>query len=82
MLHDVVFVSSEVAPWSKTGGLGDVCGALPAALAARGHRVMVVAPRYAEYPDAEYTGVNADCNGNTVGYYLAHRANDGVRERV
>ena len=42
---------------------------------------MVVAPRYAEYPDAEYTGVNADCNGNTVGYYLAHRANDGVRER-
>jgi len=40
---------------------------------------MVVAPRYAEYPDAEYTGVNADCNGNTVGYYLAHRANDGVR---
>jgi len=43
---------------------------------------MVVAPRYAEYPDAEYTGVNADCNGNTVGYYLAHRANDGVRERV
>ena len=56
-----------------------MCGALPAALAARGHRVMVVAPRYAEYPDAEYTGVNADCNGNTVGYYLAHRANDGVR---
>ena len=39
----------QVAPWSKTGGLGDVCGSLPPALAARGHRVMVVAPRYAEY---------------------------------
>ena len=44
---DIVFVSSEVAPWSKTGGLGDVVGSLPIALAARGHRVMVVAPRCA-----------------------------------
>lgn len=45
-LMDVVFVSAEVAPWSKTGGLGDVMGALPVALAARGHRVMVVSPRW------------------------------------
>ncbi|CAM6102451.1 unnamed protein product [Calypogeia fissa] len=43
---NIIFVSSEVAPYSKTGGLGDVCGALPVALAARGHRVMVVSPRY------------------------------------
>lgn len=42
---DTIFVSSEVAPWSKTGGLGDVVGSLPIALAERGHRVMVVAPR-------------------------------------
>jgi hypothetical protein len=31
----VVFVSTEVAPWSKAGGVGDVMAALPAALAAR-----------------------------------------------
>jgi len=43
---DLLFVSSEVAPWSKTGGLGDVAGALPRALAARGHAVAVVSPRY------------------------------------
>jgi glycogen synthase len=44
-----VFVSAEVAPWSKTGGLGDVMGALPAAMAARGHRVMVVTPRWVKH---------------------------------
>jgi starch synthase len=43
---EILFVSSEVAPWSKTGGLGDVAGSLPRALAARGHAVSVVSPRY------------------------------------
>ncbi|MGB8929835.1 MAG: glycogen synthase GlgA [Anaeromyxobacteraceae bacterium] len=43
---EVLFVASEVAPYSKTGGLGDVAGALPRALAARGHAVAVVTPRY------------------------------------
>lgn len=31
----LVFVTTEVSPWSKVGGLGDVLGALPVALAAR-----------------------------------------------
>lgn len=31
----VVFVTTEVAPWSKSGGLADVLSGLPAALAAR-----------------------------------------------
>ncbi|CAA6665748.1 unnamed protein product [Spirodela intermedia] len=43
---NIVFVTAEAAPYSKTGGLGDVCGSLPIALADRGHRVMVVSPRY------------------------------------
>jgi starch synthase len=43
---EILFVASEVAPWSKTGGLADVAGALPRALAARGHAVSIVTPRY------------------------------------
>ncbi|CAK9172989.1 unnamed protein product [Ilex paraguariensis] len=39
------------------GGLGDVAGALPRALARRGHRVMVVAPRYGNYAEPQDTGV-------------------------
>lgn len=39
-------MASEVAPYSKTGGLGDVAGALPKALARRGHEVCVVTPLY------------------------------------
>jgi len=52
---EILFLSSEVAPWSKTGGLGDVAGALPRALAARGHSVAVVSPRYYAI-DAERLG--------------------------
>jgi len=37
---------SEGVPFSKTGGLADVVGALPQALAANGHEVQVLLPRY------------------------------------
>lgn len=42
----ILFVTSEVAPFSKTGGLADVSAALPAALADLGHDVVVVSPAY------------------------------------
>jgi starch synthase len=42
----VVFVASEGVPHSKTGGLADVVGALPKALAALGHELEVILPRY------------------------------------
>ncbi|XVF16633.1 hypothetical protein REPUB_Repub10bG0049300 [Reevesia pubescens] len=54
---NIILVAAECAPWCKTGGLGDVAGSLPKALARRGHRVMVVAPRYADYAEPQDTGV-------------------------
>ncbi len=39
-------LSSEVVPFAKTGGLADVLGALPPALAGLGHRVCVVTPAH------------------------------------
>ena len=52
----MVFASGEAAPFVKTGGLGDVAGSLPQALAAAGAEVIVLVPKYdtiaAEYTDA------------------------------
>ena len=42
----ITFAASEGVPFSKTGGLADVVGALPKALAASGHEVQVLLPRY------------------------------------
>jgi starch synthase len=43
---NICFVSSEVAPLAKTGGLADVAGALPRQLHALGHDVRVFMPLY------------------------------------
>ena len=42
----IAFVASECVPYSKSGGLADVVGALPRALAALGHEVCVYSPRF------------------------------------
>jgi starch synthase len=49
----ILMVASEATPFAKTGGLADVLGALPVALAERGEQVAVVLPAYREnrYPN-------------------------------
>ena len=77
---NVVVVASECAPFAKTGGLGDVAKALPKALRHRGHRVMVVMPRYENYEGAFDTAVRVRFNimgeDTEVGYFHMHK--DGI----
>jgi starch synthase len=42
----VLFVAGEIAPWVKTGGLGDVAAALPPQMKADGIDVRVLVPAY------------------------------------
>jgi starch synthase len=42
----ILFVTSEVVPFAKTGGLADVSAALPLALTEIGHDVRIVVPKY------------------------------------
>ena len=46
-MKKILFVGAEALPFAATGGLGDVLGSLPAALAAEGADVRVVMPLYA-----------------------------------
>jgi starch synthase len=50
----VLLVSSEVVPFAKTGGLADVAGALPRALASLGIEVTVALPRYRQIDGARF----------------------------
>ncbi len=56
----ILFAASEGVPFCKTGGLADVVGALPEALAAKRHSVRVVLPYYRtirqHFPKIKFTG--------------------------
>ncbi len=67
-----------MTPYAKTGGLADVLGSLPPALAARGHRVMIVTPKYADYEGVEYSGVTVPISDTQVCRF----SKDGARGRV
>lgn len=47
----IVSISSEVAPFSKTGGLADVARSLPKALKRMGHEVIIITPLYGQVID-------------------------------
>lgn len=47
----ILYAASEAAPFCKTGGLADVAGSLPRALAAEGHEVAVILPLYQSVRD-------------------------------
>ena len=54
-MKKILFVSAEVAPFAKSGGLGDVAGSLPKELIKLGYDVSVIMPRYKQIQcDMEY----------------------------
>jgi starch synthase len=70
----IAFVTSEMTPFMKTGGLADVSAALPRALARLGHQVTVFLPRYAAiaFPPGEFAGsvhVPVDSVPRSAGFY-------------
>jgi starch synthase len=50
----ILFVTSEVVPFVKTGGLADVSSALPQRLAELGHEVRIVVPKYGAVDDRKF----------------------------
>ncbi|CAL1152147.1 unnamed protein product [Cladocopium goreaui] len=56
----VVIVSSELNPWSKTGGLAMVVGSYAYEFAVRGHRTMAISPRYGDYQNCQRVGATKE----------------------
>ncbi|MBZ0198363.1 MAG: glycogen/starch synthase, partial [Ignavibacteriaceae bacterium] len=52
--YKILFVSSEVFPFVKTGGLADVSAALPQMLGELGHEVRIVLPKYGAVDDRKF----------------------------
>ena len=50
----IVSISSEVAPFSKTGGLADVARSLPKAISRLDHEVIVITPFYGKIISKTY----------------------------
>mmetsp|Transcript_85675 Transcript_85675/g.239893 ORF Transcript_85675/g.239893 Transcript_85675/m.239893 type:complete len:737 (+) Transcript_85675:81-2291(+) len=71
----IVIVSSEMHPWSKTGGLAMIAGSYGYEFALRGHRTMAIAPMYDDYAECVCIGsksLNLAGGWHDVRYFL-HR---------
>lgn len=53
----ILFAASEAVPFAASGGLADVAGSLPKAIAAKGHSCAVVIPLYKSIPEELRTGM-------------------------
>jgi starch synthase len=77
----IAFATSECVPFVKTGGLADVSGALPKALAAEGNEVKVFLPLYNSINTINYGlsfahelyGIPAPIGGETVHYHVWYK---------
>ncbi|SRR5579884_94840 len=79
----ILMVASEAVPFSKTGGLADVVGALPQALRTLGHEVAVVLPLYRmtrlEHPATVFPALTIPLGQNTCFPSVQAVAEGGVK---
>jgi len=52
--YKILYVTSEIVPFVKTGGLADVSSALPQMLMELGHEVRIVVPKYGAVDDRKF----------------------------
>ena len=75
----ILFIASEMTPFVKTGGLGDVVGALPKSLVAKGIDVKVIVPLYSTIDYQKYNlekimDGNCVAMGNCCEFFSVHRS--------
>src|SRR5438046_10636263 len=68
----IAFVSAEAAPYAKVGGLADVAGSLPQALAALGHEVTADLPLHRSLDQTKYAIPGSAERTRSVPYGEAH----------
>ena len=78
-VQSVLFIASEMTPFVKTGGLGDVVGALPKSLAKAGVDVKVIIPLYScidyqKFKLQKVTEGNCVNMGNCQEFFSVHRS--------
>jgi len=86
----ILFVTSEVVPFIKTGGLADVSSALPQKLQELGHQVRIVVPKYGAIDERKYKihevvrlkDLTTDIGGKNVVFSLRSSFLVGTKARV
>jgi starch synthase len=71
---NILFATTEATPFAKTGGLGDVCGALPRELSRLGHNPVVILPAFRQ---ARNCGMPIEPTGVSVKVPIGQKTIEG-----
>ncbi len=86
----ILFVTSEVIPFVKTGGLADVSSSLPQALFEMGHQIRILVPKYGAIDERKYKihevvrlkDLSTEVSGKVIDFSLRSSFLVGTRARV
>ena len=86
----ILFITSEVVPFVKTGGIADVSSALPQQLTELGHQVRIVIPKYGAIDERKFRihevvrlkDINTEINGKEIIYSIRSSFLVGQKSRI